>query len=148
MSQLPACDCKSLGQAATASAPSTSLPAFCPPTLMACVSYLHSQYPAHQISCFSPIFIANLCTLCQSGPESLPPAHAFQLRWSGSRGLLQPLLKRYQARGCPVSVFGLPAVQAVIQFKWTTWAHRFLVRLLHTLTSTWTSIVLADSAFL
>ncbi|PRW33312.1 transient receptor potential channel [Chlorella sorokiniana] len=34
------------------------------------------------------------------------------------RGLLQPLLKRYQARRCSYAVFALPAVQAVIKFKW------------------------------
>lgn len=33
------------------------------------------------------------------------------------RGLLQPLLKRYQARRCSSAVFALPAAQAVIQFK-------------------------------
>lgn len=33
------------------------------------------------------------------------------------RGLLQPLLKRYQARRCSYAVFGLPAVQAVITYK-------------------------------
>jgi len=43
---------------------------------------------------------------------------------AGSRGLLQPLLKRYSARGCSLGVFALPAVQAVIHFKWTTWAKR------------------------
>ncbi len=45
----------------------------------------------------------------------------------GSTGLLQPLLRRYQARGCSISAFGLPAVEAVISNKWTTWAARFLV---------------------
>jgi hypothetical protein len=34
-----------------------------------------------------------------------------------SRGLLQPLLKRYQAKRCSYAVFALPAVQAVIHFK-------------------------------
>jgi hypothetical protein len=33
------------------------------------------------------------------------------------RGLLQPLLKRYQAKRCSYAVFALPAVQAVITFK-------------------------------
>lgn len=50
-------------------------------------------------------------------------AHVVNLRDAaaqGSRGLLQPLLKRYQAGGCSMAVFALPAVQAVIHFKW--WA--------------------------
>ena len=34
-----------------------------------------------------------------------------------SRGLLQPLLKRYQAKRCSYAVFALPAVHAVITFK-------------------------------
>lgn len=33
------------------------------------------------------------------------------------RGLLQPLLQRWQARRCSYAVFGLPAVQAAITFK-------------------------------
>jgi hypothetical protein len=33
------------------------------------------------------------------------------------KGLLQALLKRYQAGRCSYAVFGLPAAQAVIQFK-------------------------------
>ncbi|KAL4440087.1 hypothetical protein ABPG75_003088 [Micractinium tetrahymenae] len=42
-------------------------------------------------------------------------------------GLLQPLLKRYQARRCSSAVFALPAVQAVIQFKWARFARRLLM---------------------
>ncbi|GAX81542.1 hypothetical protein CEUSTIGMA_g8970.t1 [Chlamydomonas eustigma] len=45
----------------------------------------------------------------------------------GPRGLLQPLLKRYHAGGCAISVFSLPAIQAVIHFKWNQWAFRFLL---------------------
>ena len=45
---------------------------------------------------------------------------------SDDEGLLQPLLKRYQAGAVGLAVFGLPAVQAVIEFKW----HRFARRLL------------------
>ena len=45
---------------------------------------------------------------------------------SDDEGLLQPLLKRYQAGAVGLPVFGLPAVQAVIEFKW----HRFARRLL------------------
>ncbi|KAJ9510388.1 hypothetical protein QJQ45_015854 [Haematococcus lacustris] len=64
------------------------------------------------------------------GGRCLVQAHAVCLRDAASpgyRGLLQPLLKRYQAHGCPLDVFGLPAVHAVISFKWHTWAHRALV---------------------
>jgi hypothetical protein len=32
-----------------------------------------------------------------------------------------------QARGCSAAVFGLPAVQAVINYKWHTWAKKFLL---------------------
>ena len=34
-------------------------------------------------------------------------------------GLVQPLLRRWQAGGCHYSVFALPAVEAVLEFKWT-----------------------------
>lgn len=33
---------------------------------------------------------------------------------------------RYNAGGCHYSVFGLPAVQAVLQFKWETFAGRMV----------------------
>ena len=36
----------------------------------------------------------------------------------GNRGLLRPLLRRYLARRCSYAVFALPAVQAVILYKW------------------------------
>ncbi|KAI8467566.1 MAG: hypothetical protein J3K34DRAFT_523650 [Monoraphidium minutum] len=35
-------------------------------------------------------------------------------------GLIRPLVMRWQAGGCHYSVFGLPAVQAVLEFKWDT----------------------------
>ncbi|WIA29571.1 hypothetical protein OEZ86_012064 [Tetradesmus obliquus] len=57
-------------------------------------------------------------------------AHVVNLRDAaaeGSKGLLHPLLKRYHARGCSAAVFGLPAVQAVINYKWHTWAKKFLL---------------------
>lgn len=44
-------------------------------------------------------------------------AHVVNLRdavAAGNRGLLRPMLKRYQAGGCSVTAFGLPAVQ--VQF--------------------------------
>jgi hypothetical protein len=37
------------------------------------------------------------------------------------------LLLLLQARGCSAAVFGLPAVQAVINYKWHTWAKKFLL---------------------
>ena len=40
----------------------------------------------------------------------------------GSKGMLQPILTRYRADFIPASIFALPAVQAVINFKWETWA--------------------------
>jgi hypothetical protein len=45
----------------------------------------------------------------------------------GSKGLLQPLVRRWQAGGCSSAVFALPAVSAVISYKWDTWARRFLM---------------------
>jgi hypothetical protein len=44
----------------------------------------------------------------------------------GHKGLLRPLLQRHKARGCPLAVFSLPAVQAVIEAKWEAWARRAL----------------------
>lgn len=44
----------------------------------------------------------------------------------GRNGLLHPLLSRYKAKGCSSAVFGLPAVQAVIHFKWSNWVKRAL----------------------
>eukprot|EP00879_Flechtneria_rotunda_P016529 GHRR01017298.1.p1 GENE.GHRR01017298.1~~GHRR01017298.1.p1 ORF type:complete len:419 (+),score=119.78 GHRR01017298.1:343-1599(+) len=41
-------------------------------------------------------------------------------------GLINPLLDRYNAGGCHYSVFGLPAVQAVLQFKWETFAGKWV----------------------
>ena len=42
-------------------------------------------------------------------------------------GLIQPLLKRWQSGACSIAVFGLPAVQATINFKWKTFARRILM---------------------
>jgi hypothetical protein len=41
--------------------------------------------------------------------------------------LLLLLAAAAQARGCSAAVFGLPAVQAVINYKWHTWAKKFLL---------------------
>ncbi|DBA98675.1 hypothetical protein WJX77_002585 [Trebouxia sp. C0004] len=42
-------------------------------------------------------------------------------------GLLNPLLKRWQDQACSQMVFGLPAVQSVINFKWDRWARKLLL---------------------
>ena len=42
------------------------------------------------------------------------------------KGLLHPLIRRWQARRCSFAVFTLPAVQSVILFKWKAFARRFL----------------------
>lgn len=42
-------------------------------------------------------------------------------------GIIQPLLKRWQAGGCSLATFGLPALQAVISFKWRAFARRLLL---------------------
>jgi hypothetical protein len=60
-----------------------------------------------------------LAVLRDAAPDSwlhyLPPS------------LLQPLLKRWQAGGLELSAFGLPAIQAVIEYKWRTFARRLLL---------------------
>ena len=42
------------------------------------------------------------------------------------QGLLQPLLRRWQAGGCSFTVFSLPAVHAVIDWKWETYCKKLL----------------------
>lgn len=42
------------------------------------------------------------------------------------RGLLHPLIQEWQAKRCSYSVFTLPAVQSVIQYKWKAFARRLL----------------------
>ncbi|KAL4438682.1 hypothetical protein ABPG77_006286 [Micractinium sp. CCAP 211/92] len=42
-------------------------------------------------------------------------------------GLLQPLLKRWQAGGLSYAAFALPAVQAVIDWKWSRFCRRLLL---------------------
>ncbi|GMH40202.1 hypothetical protein BSKO_08106 [Bryopsis sp. KO-2023] len=56
-------------------------------------------------------------------------AHVLSIRHAAGppgEGLLQPILLRYQKQACPLSVFGLPAVQAVLNYKWEAWAARML----------------------
>ncbi|KAG2492014.1 hypothetical protein HYH03_009743 [Edaphochlamys debaryana] len=45
----------------------------------------------------------------------------------GASGLLRPLVARLRVRGCPPTVFALPAVQAIIALKWSSWARHFLM---------------------
>lgn len=48
-------------------------------------------------------------------------AHVVNIRnavAADDEGLLKPLLKRWQDEACSQMVFGLPAVRAVINFKW------------------------------
>ena len=48
-------------------------------------------------------------------------AHVVNIRnaaASDDEGLLKPLLQRWQDDACSQTVFGLPAVRAVINFKW------------------------------
>jgi Ion transport protein len=42
-------------------------------------------------------------------------------------GLLQPLLRRWQSKGCSYSVFALPAVQSTIDWKWNRYCKRLLL---------------------
>ncbi len=46
---------------------------------------------------------------------------------AGARGLMQPLLYGVQAHTSPISLFHLPAVRAVVDFKWQAWAYKFLL---------------------
>mmetsp|Transcript_6515 Transcript_6515/g.18757 ORF Transcript_6515/g.18757 Transcript_6515/m.18757 type:complete len:521 (-) Transcript_6515:416-1978(-) len=43
------------------------------------------------------------------------------------RGLLNPILEKHQDGALSAKVFKLPAIEAVIQWKWTTWARRVLL---------------------
>lgn len=57
-------------------------------------------------------------------------AHVVALKHAalpGDRGVLNPLLEKWQDGAVATQVFGLPAVQAVIQFKWDKWARRVLL---------------------
>lgn len=44
-----------------------------------------------------------------------------------TEGLLHPLLCRWQSGGCSFGVFALPAVHAVIEYKWRNYARRALL---------------------
>ncbi|KAG2492134.1 hypothetical protein HYH03_009625 [Edaphochlamys debaryana] len=50
----------------------------------------------------------------------------------GEQGLLRPLLQRWQLGSCGVGAFGLPAVQAVVSYKWERYARRLLLQQLLT----------------
>ncbi|KAL6778251.1 TRP11A [Auxenochlorella protothecoides x Auxenochlorella symbiontica] len=68
----------------------------------------------------------------QHGWSSTIPVLAYSIRVENAAapdqdGLLQPLLKRWQGAGCGMDVFALPAVQAVIDWKWTSYCHNLLL---------------------
>ncbi|GMH34069.1 hypothetical protein BSKO_01903 [Bryopsis sp. KO-2023] len=46
---------------------------------------------------------------------------------AGRNGLLHPILKKWQAKACPIEVWGLPAIRAVVSFKWNHWAKHYLL---------------------
>ncbi|PNH09915.1 hypothetical protein TSOC_003389 [Tetrabaena socialis] len=46
----------------------------------------------------------------------------------GELGLLRPLLRRWQMGSCSAAAFGLPAVQAVVAYKWDLFARRLLLQ--------------------
>ncbi len=43
-----------------------------------------------------------------------------------AEGLIQPVLRRWHAGGAPLEAWGLPAVQAIVDFKWRAFAARVL----------------------
>lgn len=62
--------------------------------------------------------------------HSTVEAYSLRIRHAaapGRRGLLRPILHRYRSGFCPPAVFALPAVQAVIQFKWSSWARSWML---------------------
>lgn len=66
----------------------------------------------------------NVCCAAQGGHWSgmvEVEAHVVNIKncvAANDEGLLKPLLKRWQDEACSQMVFGLPAVRAVINFKW------------------------------
>lgn len=57
-------------------------------------------------------------------------AHVVSLRnaaLDNDRGVINPLLEKWQDGSVSTRVFGLPVVHAVIQFKWDKWARRVLL---------------------
>jgi len=61
-----------------------------------------------------------LCSIGWTGKIEVE-AHVVTIRNAAAAddaGLLNPLLKRWQDQACSQMVFGLPAVQSVINFKW------------------------------
>jgi hypothetical protein len=68
----------------------------------------------------------------QSGWSTDIPVIAYVVTLKGAAypdkdGLLQPLLRRWQSKGCSYSVFSLPAVQATIDWKWNRYCRRLLL---------------------
>ena len=66
---------------------------------------------------------AHLCCVCIAGWTGKIEVEAYVVTIKNAAGaddagLLNPLLKRWQDQACSQMVFGLPAVQSVINFKW------------------------------
>ncbi|KAA6418224.1 MAG: WD-40 repeat [Trebouxia sp. A1-2] len=79
-------------------------------------------------------------------------AHVVNIRnavAADDEGLLKPLLKRWQDEACSQMVFGLPAVRAVINFKWDSllqWEEDLSKSLLELLESPYGFAILASEA--
>ena len=41
-------------------------------------------------------------------------------------GLLYPLIKRWEANACPIEVWGLATVRALVSYKWNHWARKYV----------------------
>lgn len=41
-------------------------------------------------------------------------------------GLLHPLIKRWEADACPIEVWGLATVRALVSYKWNHWARKYV----------------------
>lgn len=60
--------------------------------------------------------------ICADGWSNDVIVEAFVVNITGAAdpdadGLVHPLLRRYQGDGCGLEVFGIPAMQGVIEFK-------------------------------
>ena len=42
------------------------------------------------------------------------------------KGLLHPLIKRWEADRCPIEVWGLATVRALVSYKWNHWARKYV----------------------
>eukprot|EP00210_Caulerpa_lentillifera_P000770 g745.t1 len=44
-----------------------------------------------------------------------------------NQGLLFPLLQRWEANACPIEVWGLATVRALVSYKWNHWAKKYVM---------------------